>query len=450
MKAFAAISTLLLAPALAAAAPLSLRDALERAAHEAYGVRAQASTAEAMHADARRPLQGILPGVRLEAGYMRTTLPLNAFGFLLQQRQVTPLAFDPRSLNDPNAISNWNTAAVAEVPLVNLDAWAARSAAKHAAAAADASTAWTREETQRDVLRAYYGVVLAREQVATLEEALTAARAHVAQASSLEQAGVVTAADALLASVKAGDVEVRLDEARRAALLAVKGLALAMGADDHEAIEVSAALPDAATVTRLADTLAPDTAAAGERADLRASAAQAEAAASDATRSTAMFLPRLNAVGRLDWNSADALFAGRSSWTVGVMASWAPFSGGSEIAALQAARARASAARTMVEASRAQASLDAQRAADALAVARLRLRTSESAVAQSQEAHRIVASKYDGGLASVTELLEASAQETASRLGFADVRYSVITAVADQRHALGLDIARVATALESL
>jgi outer membrane protein TolC len=70
-----------------------------------------------------------------------------------------------------------------------------------------------------------------------------------------------------------------------------------------------------------------------------------------------------------------------------------------------------------------------------LALARLEI--AGRSVAQSREAHRIVGRKYEGGLATVTELFDAAAIETASELGDVAARYEVIVATAEQRKAEG-------------
>jgi len=61
-------------------------------------------------------------------------------------------------------------------------------------------------------------------------------------------------------------------------------------------------------------------------------------------------------------------------------------------------------------------------------------------VAQGSEAHRIVAKKYAGGLATVAELLSAAALETQTRLGLSDARYQAIVADAAARQAAGADL----------
>ncbi|HMV33437.1 MAG TPA: hypothetical protein PKA50_15065, partial [Gemmatimonadales bacterium] len=124
----------LAAAPLGAQQPLTLGEALARADTAGYANRIAAGATQARAGDALAPYRGILPSVRLEAAYLRTTDPLNSFGFLLRQRAVTPAAFNPATLNDPAAIGNLMTGVVVEQPLFNADAWLGRSAARAAGA----------------------------------------------------------------------------------------------------------------------------------------------------------------------------------------------------------------------------------------------------------------------------------------------------------------------------
>ncbi|HEX5634561.1 MAG TPA: TolC family protein, partial [Gemmatimonadales bacterium] len=174
-----ALAAVAAGPADARAQALTLRDALDRAESGAYANRIAAGERRAAEGRADGALRGILPTARLEGGYVRTTDPLGSFGFQLRQRTVTQASFDPALLNYPDAIGNVNAGAVLEVPLLNADAWAGRSAGRKAAGAAEASEEWTRSRTRLDVIRAYYGAVLAAEQVRSLDTALQAAQSHV-------------------------------------------------------------------------------------------------------------------------------------------------------------------------------------------------------------------------------------------------------------------------------
>jgi outer membrane protein TolC len=434
-----------LAPAGLAAQQLSLAGALARAEAAGYANRAARAQASAEDARALGALQGTLPTLRVEGGWGRTTDPLGAFGSLLRQRAVTPASFDPAGLNDPAARSNWNAGVVAEVPLFNADAWAGRGAARAGARAAAASADWTIAATRLQVVQAYYGARLASEVVLTLEVAETTAAAHVHQANSRLEQGMVTRSDLLLAQLRAGEIRAQLVGARAQAGLARRQLALTLGAPTDTAFALPDSLPSAERIRGVAELLAP--APLEARGDVEAAKAAADAARHDVLRATGRLLPRLNAFGRYDWNDPTTPFHGKRSWTIGVMASWTPFSGLGEIADARAARARAAAARAMAEAAEGQAALEVSARESDVSVALARLAIAEQAVDQATEAHRLVARQYAGGLAGITDLLGAQAAETQARLGLAQARVTLITAVAARQLARGSDPAAL-TALE--
>ena len=430
-----------------AGAQLSLREAFAEATRAGYTNRIAAGNAAAQRAQTLAPLKGILPNVRVEAGFLRTTDPTAVFGTTLRQRGVTQASFDPARLNYPGATGNYQTGIVLEQPLLNADAWTGRRAAVHAADATRATEEWTRLSTRVDVVRAYYGAVLAGERVEALRAAARAAHAHVAQAEAMVKQGLVTKSDALLASVRAGDVDAQLAEAEGAASTTRRQLAvlLGRGADDLPNAFVQAKHLPASQ--RIRAEVAGDTVAraAEPRADVRAASDALSAARGDALRAKASLLPRLNGYARYDWNSASGLYADDRNWTVGVQASWSPFAGASELADMGATAGRARAAQAQVEAARANAQLEIEQTRTALAIALTRLDIAEQATAQSTEAHRIVGRKYAGGLASVVELLDAQAAETESVLALSAARWGAIVAAAERRRALGLDPASLAS-----
>lgn len=436
--------TILCALALAAAAPLraqaplTLGEAFRRADSAAYANRIASGNARARGAQATATLQGILPTVRAEGGFVRTDNPLAAFGFTLQQRSVSPASFNPASLNYPSPVTNWAGGVVAELPIVNADAWFGRAAASSAAAAAKASSGWTRETTRVDVTRAYFGDILAREQVRTRETATAAGQANVRQAESMVANGLATRSDALLASVQLGQLEAQLIGARGNVGIARERLALLLGQPGDTGLILPDSLPSAARIRNL---VTPSTQySAAVRLDVTAAQLGLEAAQRDVRRANARYIPRLNGFGRYDWNSPDQLFRGPSSYTVGAMASWSPFAGASEIADRRSAQGRADAARAMAEAAEAGAALERNATQTQLAVAIGQLGIAEISVTQSAEAHRIVARKYTGGLATIAELLGAAALETQTRLGLSEARYQAIVADAAARQASGGDL----------
>ena len=427
-----------LAAAPAAAQQLSLAEALRRADAGAYANRAADGQRAERAGQRLAALRGILPTLRTEGGFVRTTEPLGAFAATLRQRTVTLASFDPARLNLPPPTGSWGAAVVADVPLVNLDAWAGRRAADHGAAASTAAGEWTRRGTRTAVIRAYYGAVLAAERVATLTTAATAAHGHVRQAEAMVREGLATRSDALLGAVQAGEIDAQLAAAHADAHDARRQLAVLLGAPAETSFVLPATLPAADRIRAITE---PDTATAvaAPRADVHAAERGLAAARADALRARSAYLPRVNSFARLDWNSPSALYAGADSWTVGLLLSWTPFAGGSELGDIRSAGGREAAARAMAEAAAARADLEVAQTRAALQVALARLDIAERAVAQSVEAHRIVTRKYEGGLAGVVELLDAATVETASALGYAHARFAAIAAAAARRQALGGD-----------
>ena len=419
-------------------AQLTLGEALRRADTAAFANRT--ATAVTALADAQRgaPLRGILPSVRVEAGYLRTTDPVGAFGTQLKQREIAPSDFAPASLNFPDPIGNYPAGLVAELPLVNVDSWLARRAASRAGAGSESAAGWTRVSTRADVIRAYYGAVLVEERAAMFDAAAAAAQAHVRQAESMVRAGMATRSDALLAAVRAGEVETQRIEAHSDATITRRQLALLIGLGPNATPTVPSRLPAPAVIRQVAssDTVERTPAA---RLDVDAARLQVEAARDGVQRARALYLPRVNSFARYDWNSPQHVYGGEKSWTIGVVASWSPFDGGSQRSESRIAAARLALATTAADAAADQARLETQRSRATLQAALVRLDIGERSVAQSVEAHRIVTRKYEGGLATVAELLDAAAAETGSTLALSSAQYAVISAAAERRRVLGDD-----------
>lgn len=258
--------------------------------------------------------------------------------------------------------------------------------------------------------------------------------------------GLVTKSDALLAAVRAGEVDAQLAEAQGGAATARRELAVLLGRDGSTPVGplASAHLPSA---PQLRVEVSADSAELTEQArpDVRAATEGLAAAQDDEVRARSALLPRINAFARYDWNSAARPYAGGRNWTVGAMVSWSPLGRPSEMADVQATAARAAGARAQADAASAQARLDVEQTRIALGVALTRLEIAERAAGQSAEAHRIVSRKYDGGLAGVVELLDAQAVETQSALALSQARWSTIAADAARRLALGIDPATLAS-----
>jgi outer membrane protein TolC len=428
---------------------MRLADALREADTYAFANRLARAASDADRARARQPLKGILPSARVEGGVLRTTDPIGAFGTTLRQRAVSPAAFDPARLNNPSPINNVVGAVVIEVPVLNADALIGWRAATRAASASDAAVDWTRSGTRLDVVRAWFGVVLAGEKVRVLADAREAAESGVRQVEAMVRQGLVTKADALQASVRAGTIASDLLGAQNDAVTAGQQLATLLGRASGDALPVLAALPADSLLRRVAGEDTAPLATADEartegqrveqRDDVRAARLGVRAARADQQRAAASLLPRVNGFARYDWNSPASLYAGRPNWTVGVMGSWSLFGGASELADLAVTGARARGAAAGADAARASALLEVAAARRGVSLALERLTLAERAEQQSREALRLVEKRYQGGLATIAERLAAEAAATGAALSHAAARFAVVDALAAHRRAIGAD-----------
>lgn len=412
-------------------------DAVDR---DGYAPAAARADADAARADVTATLPGLLPHLRVEGGTIRTTDPIGVFGARLRQRAVTQADFDPARLNRPDALTLTTGALVLEQPLLAPQALLGRRAAGLAAEAATAMADRTTEQARLGAARAYYGAVVAVASVAALDSALTAGRAHVRQATTLERNGVVTRSDMLLAQLRVGELEAQRASAAGQSMIARLGLAVQMGAPDDTSGALPTMLPTTPDIIALVTTGWPHATGVEARRDVQAAQLGERAARADIARSTGSWLPTIGAVARTDWASVNQPFAGAPFWTVGVMASWSVFRGGGDLADRQRATARARAASTRADGAEAQAQLEATQARIERTVAFERLRIADRSLEQAREALRLVQRRYDGGLAAITELLDAAAARTAADLATVAARHDALVALAAERAALGLDL----------
>jgi outer membrane protein TolC len=422
-----------------AAQALTLQEALERSDQSSYAGRLANGRLQERSGQELSSLQGLMPAVRAEGGWSATDDPLNAFGTRLRQRSITMESFDPAALNDPSRASGWNAALVAEVPLVNVDAWKGRTAASGAVEAARRRQEAERIRARNETAHAYFDAVLAQAAVRTWQDALNAAQAHRSQAASGSREGTVLRSDLLLSQVRLGEIEASLAKAQSDSALALRRLAFAMGSPESAPTSLEG-FPETATLQSAAAAL-PES---GKRPEEEAGHAEAKAAALDAERVGATLLPRLNGIARMDWNASGVPFSKDPSWTVGVQASWSLHATG-EVGDRQAARARAEEARVMEAMTKNRLDLEEASLESGLKVALQRLSIAETAVSQAEEAHRLTARRYQEGLATMAETLQAAALETSTRLSLESARHDVVVGLSDLSALRGLDSRRLET-----
>ena len=151
-----------------------------------------------------------LPQISVSHTGMATTNPLMAFGSKLNQEILTQADFNPALLNDPDQIENYATKVSVEQPLINLDGFYQRKAAKTTMEAKELQAMRTRDYLDFEAQKAYSQLQLAHRAVAVLQKAYEAANANLNMAQNSYDQGLLQKADLLEVKVRVTEVSDQL------------------------------------------------------------------------------------------------------------------------------------------------------------------------------------------------------------------------------------------------
>jgi outer membrane protein len=416
----------LAAPALAAAQPLTLDEAIALALARNPGIRAASAGEAAAAARVDQARAGWLPRVDLTEGWQRGDHPVFVFSSLLAQRRFTAADFALDALNHPEAISNHRVALALEQSI--FDGFRTRGAVRAARlgaeiAALDSTRA--RADLRLEVVRAFGGALAAAAHAEAAATAVATADEDLRRASDRRDAGVETDATVLAFQVQRSEVEFRLVTARADASVARAGLnaLLALPLDDDRPLApLTVPSLDAAEGTVLEDE------GVRRRPEVAQAAARHQQAQAMLASARAGYWPQVVAQAGTEANGG-TFGDRRTAWSAGLQVRWNLFAGGADAA--RVAEATAEIARAEAERERLERGirLAVRTAVAGHEAALARERTGRRMVEQARESQRIIRDRYEAGLAPASEMLRAAelvAQAEAARIAAAiDVHVAV-------------------------
>jgi outer membrane protein TolC len=376
--------------------------------------------------------------VDLSQGFLRGNDPVYVFGTLLRQRQFTAANFGLPGLNAPTPLNNSVTRVDGQMMLFDFMRTRNRVAgARRMETAADFSTEQARQDLILRVVRAYYGVIVARENVAAAREALRTAESNEQRVINMEQAGLVVASDKLSAQVFRAQMKEREIRAENQLELARMSLGHELGLGPVAVKEPQDALvePAAGALTTMAEW---ERTALAERPALRAAEMQQQAAASGSKVARAEFAPKIGVFADFE-RDAETPGGGSSgtNWTAGARIEVNLFAGGADRARLDEARARERQAANQVEYFRSGVRLEVRQAFLEVSAAEQRAAAARDSVEQAKESLRIIQNRYEAGLATMTDLLRAQSAQLDARTGYLSALHDWQVARAQLERAVG-------------
>jgi outer membrane protein TolC len=400
--------------------PLSLRQAVEIALGQSPASRSAAAGVELAQARLGEARASRLPLVQARETLTHGNNPVFVFGSLLEQGRFAEQNFALEALNDPDALTSFRTELSLRAPLFDqLQAGTRVAQARSGIEQAEHGRHLVEQRLRLEVIRTYYGVLVAEAQSQVAGEAVRTAEADVERTRQMVETGLRVESDLLAAEVQLAGLRQQQIQAAGEVVSACAALNTVLGLDAATPQRLDGALAELAFEVPGVEELIRK--ALERRPDYLAAQAASRSARQGVRGARGQYLPRLDGFAAYGW-SGENPGSGSSDYTAGMSLTLGLFEPGRK-ARVDQARAQEAAAEAGAEALARQIQLEVVRARQQLVSARDRLAVALQAVGQAAEALRIVQDRYEEGLTTITEVLRAQTALLDARRGALEARY---------------------------
>jgi outer membrane protein TolC len=382
--------------------PISKKDILEKVNENNLQIKIAEKNAASAKADYNQSNSLFLPNISASHTAISTTNPLMAFGSKLNQEILTAADFNPALLNDPSQTQNYATKIEILQPIINVDGFYGRQAAKSKFEAFQLQTERTKEYLQLEVNKAFMQLQLAYKAVDVLAKANATAQANLKLVENYAKQGMLQKTDLLSVQVRVNEVKNQWQYAKSNVQNASDYLAFLLNDDNSD--KVYKPIEEISNTIELTDF---DSKLISNRKDFLALDKSVEAYGKMAQMNKMSFLPRLNAFGSYEMYDTQIFQTGAQGYTIGAQLSWDVFDGYKSIGKLQKAKADYDKAQTESQQYKAQSQLELNKTNRQLTDAENKVSLSKLALEQSQEAYRIRENRFKEGLEKTTDLLNS-------------------------------------------
>jgi outer membrane protein TolC len=342
--------------------------------------------------------------LRFDEVFIRTDSPAEAFALKLNQERFSFASFMTTDPNRPKKLDTTISRFELQLPVYTGGELSSRIAqAQRFAESKTLARQWAERQAALAAAEAYVMLAQAQEYVALLQKARDTVAAHVALAKAYVDQGMLVEAEYLRAQVELSRLEDLLAQAKGQEEVAQANLAFRLGLEQTERFEIKPLALPAGPADGLEEYLAT----AEARPDVRGAEAMVKAAELEAQVKKAAFLPKAGIVARADWVD-DTLFGTHGdSTTVMAVVGANLFAGGSDRAAVAAARAEARAGGEQVRFARQGVALEVRQAYVEAQVAVARVATARKALQAAAEVERVTTERFRQGVVKMIDLLDA-------------------------------------------
>lgn len=435
------LTILILSTGLAGAGELTLRQAVQTALDNNPAIRAAAAQAQAAAARADQAKGYRLPSLDLTEMYDRTDNPAETFAFQLNQERFDMMSFFASNPNDPEPLTTWLTRLELVQPVYTGGKLGSRiDQAGLMARAAALQAERVRQQAAFDTVTAYVNLAKAREYLDLLRKARQTTASHVKLAEQYAAEGMLLDAEVLKAKVYLAKMDELVEQAENGARLAEAALNFHMGTGQGEHHQL-APLPAPPALSGTLDGWIQ--AALERRHDLNAARRKLDAGRLEEKVARSGMLPQVAVVGRYDLYDDTFFGSHGDSSALMAVAKINLFRGGSDRAAVAAARHQTQSFESDIHRFEEGVRLEVRQAFHDLETARARLRTARSALGAAREELRVREQRFKQGLEKMIDLLDAETALREAEVRELTARYDVTLSAWRLELASGADLTEI-------
>ncbi len=392
---------------------LTLSESIQIAAKENPKVKAASFQEEALRSQVVQAQSGFFPVIDFTETYNRTNNPMWAFGTKLNQEVITAADFNTETLNDPDDISNF--ASAVSMTWTVYDGGRTKinwKQAQHNHIIASLVLKQTIQDVIAQTAKAYIDMLLAQKHLMVIEQSLDIAKANLKMVGSRFASGFVVKSDFLRAKLRVAELEQQRLQSESQVKVAEAILSATMGYTDDRPLRLVSPLNRCVETT---GTVGDWTEIAlTRRPDLEKLSYQEDIAKAEINKAHAEHFPDLRLIGNYEINSEDFSDTG-DNYTVGAVMRVNLYSGNrissktkSAKSSLRSAQALRKNLELMIRVQVRESFLNTKSAWQRIVVA-------QDAVEQAKESMRIVKNRYQNGLLTIVDLLDAELTQQKSQ-----------------------------------
>jgi len=414
---------------------LSLQQTLAQMLQHNRQLKAGAEHVAAMQTQTDAAQAQALPKIDVSTAWNYSNDPLQVFGSKLSQQSVGTADFAPQTLNYPAYRQNYQTRLGLSLPLFT--GGGLQAATSQAQAQAEASSLmfeFQKQQQMYQTIALFLQLRQLRDQQQMQKKSVQAAEKHWQDVKALQAKGMALMSDVMHAHVYVLQRQQRLAQADNQVLNAQDKLSLIMG--NHQNLQhvnlllprIPVAMP---SLTQLLQQ-ALDT-----RLDLKAMQQQRNMALAHQKQLHSHDFPQVNLMAAQTWNSVNPNIQHGNSM-VGITLSMNLFNGGGDDAEQRGAVRAISELDWNIQDQQQNIQQQIKQAYRAYTLAQQQSQRQQQAAKQTQEALRIQALRYQQGLETTSNLLDAQLASDQAELASIQAGYDVMLSKAALLFAAGL------------